>query len=93
MHSLTLISQVLPKRTRIGYCIKGAICWLHKPKEKSCLARSFFRQKTAKQFSKTVTTTVFDKGGVLSVRDSLEHTLRVFAGVTKATTTTSVDDQ
>ena len=79
MHSLTLISQVLPKRTRIGYCIKGAICWLHKPKEKSCLARSFFRQKTAKQFSKTVTTTVFDKGGVLSVRDSLEHTLRVFA--------------
>ena len=33
---------------------------------------------------------VFDKGGVLSVRDSLEHTLRVFAAaVTKAPKRTS----
>ena len=36
-------------------------------------------------------TTLFGKGGVLSVRDSLEHTLRVSAAatVTKATTDSS----
>ena len=35
---------------------------------------------------------VFDKGGVLSVRDSLEHTLRVFAAsVTKAPKRTTAE--